>query len=310
MTGRVHYGINNIYTVQSESGELLECRIKGKVLGGGVVYNPLSPVDRVEIDTASAVPGQGLITRRLPRSNDLTRRNRKRQAPQVLAANVDQCICILSPENPPFRPRFADRVLVSAMRTGIPVTVLLNKIDLGSKREIGERLEVFAGLGCGVLTASAETGAGLDAVRSALEGRTTVFLGQSGVGKSTLVNRLIPGANRKTRDISGKYNRGRHTTVYALLLEGEGFEIIDTPGIREIEVYGIGSAELEGYFPEFEPFRRECKFPSCTHLHEPGCGVIRALEEGIIHPDRYESYMRIYIDLEEREKAAYGKTYG
>jgi ribosome biogenesis GTPase / thiamine phosphate phosphatase len=310
MTGRVHYGINNIYTVQTESGELLECRIKGKVLGGGPVYNPLCPVDRVEIDTAGAVAGQGLVTGRLPRTNDLTRWNRKRRAPQVLAANVDRCICILSPENPPFRPRFADRVIVSAMRTGIPVTVLLNKIDLGSKPAIEERLEVFAGLGCGVITTSAETGQGLDAVRGVIEGRTTVFLGQSGVGKSTLVNRLIPGANQKTRDISGKHNRGRHTTVYALLLEGEGFEIIDTPGIREIEIYGIERCELEGYFPDFSPYREECRFPSCTHLHEPDCGVIRALEEGIIHPDRYESYMRIYIDLEEREKGAYGKTYG
>jgi ribosome biogenesis GTPase len=310
MTGRVLYGINNIYTVETETGVLLECRIKGKVLKSEQAYNPLSPIDRVEIDTAGAAAGQGLITGRLPRSNDLTRWNRKRQAPQVLAANVDRCICILSPENPPFRPRFADRVLVSAMRTEIPVTVLLNKIDLGAGKGIEERLELFSALGCGVIVSSAETGEGLDEIRKTLEGRTTVFLGQSGVGKSTLVNRLIPGANRRTRDISGKYNRGRHTTVYALLLRGEGFEIIDTPGIREIEVYGIESAGLEGYFPDFAPFREECRFPGCTHLHEPDCGVIRAVGNGEVHPDRYESYMRIYIDLEEREKSAYGKTYG
>jgi ribosome biogenesis GTPase / thiamine phosphate phosphatase len=300
VTGTVLWGVNNIFTVLT--GHLqLECRIKGKVLEGKrEAYNPLAPGDSVEVEVSEDDAGKGMIVRRNERKNRFARWNKKRQAPQIIAANIDCCFCVTSPEGPPFRPRFIDRVTVTAEEAGIPVTIICNKSDRRIGEQVRNRLRAFEGAGYTVLFSSALTGAGLEELAENIAGKRVLFLGQSGVGKSTLLNVLLPGSARKTADISLKHDRGKHTTVYSALIRGDGFEIIDTPGIREIELFGVRRQDLAYRFPDFAPHLGGCRFPSCRHMEEPGCGIKQAVEEGKIDPDRYESYRRMLVDIEER----------
>lgn len=300
MTGTVLWGVNNIFTVVTGPRQL-ECRIKGKVLESKrEAYNPLAPGDSVEVETSADDPGKGMIVRRHERKNRFARWNKKRQAPQIIAANIDCCFCITSPEGPPFRPRFIDRVTVTAEEAGVPVTVICNKSDRQIGEHVRSRLHAYQEAGYTVLYSSALTGAGMEELAEKIEGKRVLFLGQSGVGKSTLLNVLLPGSARKTAGISVKYDRGKHTTVYSELIRGDGFEIIDTPGIREIELFGIRRQDLPFFFPDFTPYLGGCRFPSCRHMEEPGCGIKQAVDEGKIHPDRYESYFRMLADIEER----------
>lgn len=295
MIGTVLWGVNNIYTVL-EGERSVECRIKGKILKDAVgAYNPLAPGDRVDFSIND--DGSGSILSRFERRNAFIRFNKKRRAPQTVAANVDLVVCVCSPANPPFRPRFIDRVTVAAL--GIPILILVNKIDLGMDETVARRLAVFSELGFGVESCSAKSGAGLDRLREAIDGKQTVFVGQSGVGKSTVLNALAPGAGQKVGEVSTKYDRGRHTTTFGVVVPWDGGTIIDTPGIREIEIAGIDRRDLMFYFPEFEPYIPECRLRNCRHVHEPGCAVERAVEQGDIHPDRFESYERIYDALPE-----------
>jgi ribosome biogenesis GTPase len=309
MKGTVLRGMNNIFSIRHEAG-LFECRIKGKVLHGRRdAYNPLAPGDEVEFEPEPGSEKRGYISSRIERRNGFYRWNKKRRAVQIIAANIDLCICLLSTKSPPFRPRFADRVGIMAELESIPFMPVCNKIDQGIGDETKARLDAFQEGGYEYLLCSAETGEGIEELTSVLKGKRSMFIGQSGVGKTTILNMLIPGLDQKTADISSKYNRGKHTTVFSALFSTGSFEIIDTPGIREIEVCGIDSIELDRYFPEFGPFYRQCRFPSCLHDEEPDCAVRAAVEEGVIHPDRYESYLRILFDLQETERNTYGSAY-
>jgi len=307
--GLILQGINNIYLVKTEDG-ILECRIKGKILGGDKTeYNPLAPGDRVEIEADADHAGCGQIISRYSRSSHLGRWNKKRRCDQVLAANLDYAVCVLSPDSPPFRPRFADRVLLACEIGGVQPLIVMNKIDQGISERVRERLDDFERIGYPVLYCSALTGDGLEKLDRKLEGRMTAFTGQSGVGKSSLLNALIPGIDLRTGGITDKYNRGKHTTCFALALEkGPDTWVVDTPGIREIEVAGIEPEELSHYFPEMEPLINECGFSGCTHNHEPDCAVQAALERGEIHTDRFNSYLALLESLEERVKKRYGQT--
>lgn len=315
--GVVLWGSNNIFHVQPggseeelslESGlpQGVECRIKGKQLSvTGKGYNPLAPGDRVRLilDERS---GQGMIEERLERKNEFVRWNRKRNAIQTIAANLDLLIAVASPVEPPFRPRFIDRVSVAAELGEIPFALVLNKSDQGVPPQVRDRLESFRALGYPVLETSATTGRGVGELEKLLAGRDVAFLGQSGAGKSSLLNAMAPEIGARVGEVSRKYNRGRHTTTLAVRvpLPEHSAGVIDTPGIREIDLYAFPRDQLAWGFPEMKPHIPNCRIPGCTHLHEPDCAVIAALEGGEIDPDRYESYQRIMVDHEISQKLA------
>lgn len=299
-TGRVAFGANNIFSILTDEGPMW-CRIKGKVLREDEAsYNPLAPGDIVRIVPDRHSTGEGQIVERLERRNSIVRWNRKRQKPQTIAANIDLLLCISSAMNPPFRPRFIDRVLIAA--SGIPVLVVLNKIDLGLAPEIEQRMADYRRIGIDTLQCSVLSGEGTAALSDLTRDRLCAFFGQSGVGKSSLINRLYPGLDLEVGTISSKYDRGRHVTKNSVLIEHQHGGVIDTPGIRQLELALEDAAGLDEHFPEFLPYISQCSFQPCTHMHEPDCAVKRAVEQGEIHPDRYESYIRIFMELEARRE--------
>jgi ribosome biogenesis GTPase len=304
MKGFIITGINNIYTVETEQG-FFECRLKGKVLKNAEdEYNPLAPGDLISFEPDAGHPGKGMITERLERKNAFKRWNKKRKAFQIIAANIDQLVCIASADAPPFRPRFIDRVLVQGEVEGFKPVIVINKWDLYSADEIiDERLALYEKLGYRVIRLSAKTGMNVDILEKELENRLTLFFGQSGAGKSSLINTLAPHLEIRTGEISFKHERGTHTTTFAFMhcLEN-GIRIIDTPGVRELELNSIDKRDLQHYFPEIKLLNGECLYPSCTHIDEPDCAVKKAVDQGAIHEDRYFSYLKIYQSIEELEE--------
>ena len=301
MRGLVRYGINNIYTVQTENG-LFECRIKGKKLKSERrEYNPICSGDFVEIQIDENHPGRGMITERSERDNSFARWNRKRGNIQTIAANIDLLVCIISPESPPFRPRFVDRVLVNA-EDNFPVLIVLNKIDQGITADIETRIADWQNMGYEVIMTSAQNGDGIELLKKRISGKVAAFVGQSGVGKSSLLNSVEPGLNLRVGSVSEKFNKGTHTTCYAVLDEWENGTVIDTPGIKEIDPVGIEPENLSHFMRDFKKYIGSCHHSTCLHRDEPGCAVKKAVEEGVILEERYSSYLRMLNDLEYRIK--------
>jgi ribosome biogenesis GTPase len=312
MTGRIVSGSCNIFIVKTESSlpKIYECRIKGKVLKGTQgFYNPLAPGDRVEFDAGpdTAQTNTGFIRCVEARRNMLTRFNMKGNAPQLLAANVDAVLCMTSPASPPFRPRFIDRLLLQADAAEIPAYVICNKIDLFTALDaetcdqIEKRLFDFERLGYTVMRISARTGGGLNELRLKLKDKVAVLAGQSGCGKTSLINALFPAAKQRTGCLNEKYDRGNHTTVMSVLFEdgAERLTLIDTPGIRHLVPEGIAPSDVQNLMRDFAPFAGKCAFGlSCTHQTESGCKVQEALKTGMIHEDRFESFIRIIGELQ------------
>ena len=300
MQGKVLYGINNIYTVSVE-GRALDCTIKGKILKDiDKSYAPLAPGDIVTVEADTYNSSSGLVVDRFQRRNSFSRWNDKKNAVQTMAVNIDLVVCVICPESPPFRPRFSDRVGIIAEVDGIKPLMVLNKCDQPVTRAAHERFNTYREIGYGALVCSAATGENMDCLKQAVGGKECVFVGQSGVGKSSLVNILIPEAQRKIGELSAKSNRGRHITRHSILLDNpDGGSIIDTPGIREIKLPPMNPADLTHYFPEIRPLMENCEMSVCTHRHEPGCAVYKAVDSGLILEDRYESYLRIFDSLEE-----------
>lgn len=303
--GVVTRGINNIYAVAPlehlhnlKGAPLYSCRIKGKILQGiSDTYNPLAVGDQVLF---SVHQGQeGMILERLERQNSFERWNANREGNQTLVANMDLIICVTSADDPPFRPRFIDRAIVCARNT--PMLLVLNKCDLMLSEFEIERFDLYATLGFDTFSMSAFDEEGVAALRKLLMGKVVALVGQSGVGKSTLVNALLGGkAVQKVGEISQKYQRGRHTTNHALMLDAKGFTIVDTPGMRELQIPHSDPLQIAEGFPEFRDVLNLCSFQPCLHDHEPGCAVKEKLEAGLIDPDRYESYLRMLASLAER----------
>ena len=309
MQGLVLSGANNFFAVRTPEGNVVRCSIKGKKLKEiRGYYNPLAPGDTVDIEYDTLHPDQGQITALVPRRNGFIRWNQKTRSPQLLAANIDLLLCVTTPANPPFRPRFTDRTLVQAAAEGIPALIIVNKIDLGIPESVRERIRDWQRIGIQVCEVSAKMGEGLESLARLLSGKTCAVTGQSGVGKSSLLNSLDPSLALKTADISFKYDRGIHTTTQGIFLpmtftahDGTqlSFNIIDTPGIRHFALWGIKPEEIIFYFPEMEKAAIQCAFGlSCSHIHEHGCRILEELSAGHIHPDRYESWRSMHDELE------------
>jgi ribosome biogenesis GTPase len=293
MLGVIVKGSKNLFTVkpaETDAAGRRECRLKGKILKGGErEYNPLAPGDMVEFS-----PETGLIGSRLPRRNKFSRWNEKGRSSQTLAANIDLVLCVASPAAPPFRPRFIDRVLVQAEAEGIPAAVILNKSDLPLAARDRARLDDFEKNGIPVLRLSAQTGEGIPALQDLMAGQTALLIGQSGVGKTSILNRLFPGLNDRTGAVNKKFDRGNHTTVMPVLYENGRYTVIDSPGLRQFIPDGIGGGDIALYMREIAPFAGKCAFgASCTHSGEAGCAVLGAVADGLIHEDRYQSLLRL-----------------
>jgi ribosome biogenesis GTPase len=234
----------------------------------------------------------GVIERVEPRHGVLSRGSDRRE--HVIAANIDQALIVVSAADPPLKPGVVDRFLVSAERGGVGGVVCINKVDLVDPVALQPIAGMYAQLGYDVVLTSIVSGAGLARVRQLLRGRQTVISGQSGVGKSSLLNAVQSDLGRLVGEVSGDSGKGRHTTRVAELLQLEfGGWVIDTPGVRQFELWDVLPEEVEGFFVEFRPFVAACRFPDCTHRHEASCGVLRAVADGCIARMRYDSYVRI-----------------
>ncbi|MBN1697407.1 MAG: ribosome small subunit-dependent GTPase A [Spirochaetales bacterium] len=307
LNGTVLYGINNIYTVLAGNREL-RCRIKGKILEEeGRYYNPIASGDRVVVMEDPISDSMGWIVERGERDNGFYRFNRKKKLPQVIASNIDCIMAVCCDHRPPFRPRFIDRIIIAAQIEGIDVVILANKCDLGFSEMTKERLDEYGRIGYRVIHCSAITGKGVNDITGIMEGKLTVFIGQSGVGKSSLLNRIEPDLGLKIGAVSSKYDRGVHTTRFSLMMRlSSGARVIDTPGIREFFLYNLKPEELKYYFPEFNVPQQQCGYSTCLHIAEPDCMVKKHVEEGKILGDRYESYVRIFESLKEMEGNIHG----
>lgn len=302
MDGLVLSGSNNHFVIRCEDGVIRRCGIKGKRIKNLTgTYNSLAAGDRVEVEPDEQTADTGLVITMMPRKSVYGRFNEKGRAEQAIAANIDLVVCVSSPALPPFRPRFIDRVAVLAEAAHVPLLIVLNKIDLGKDEEVDSRLADYRNLGYSTLGVSASSGEGLVELRSRIQGITSVFAGQSGVGKTSLLNRLEPSIHRRTGEVSIKFERGKHTTTLATLYEmPDGVtRIIDTPGVRRLALRGIVPESLVAYFPEMAKIAPDCLYGlSCRHEDENGCCIIKAVDSGTLNLDRYESYVRIRAELE------------
>ena len=280
--------------------ELLDCTVRRKLVKFAEGTKTIVVGDRVVIEQTDR--GEWVIAQVLERRSHLSRPGFRGTKERVIVANVDELIVVTAAAEPDYKTGLIDRYLVIAERIGFPAVVCVNKLDLvagADRRRIEQALGFYAGIGYPVLFTSAVDGTGLDEFRAQLSGKTSVLCGHSGVGKSSLINRIIPGAVLPTGAVSEVTGRGRHVTSAVTMLAlpgGEGY-IVDTPGIREFGLWGVKRDELWHYFPEFVLYDGKCRFRSCVHLAEPGCAVKAALDEGTIHESRYASYQRLYEEL-------------
>jgi ribosome biogenesis GTPase len=301
----------------------VEAALPGPVPGGAGSGGAAGPGPR------HAGPG-GLITGLIERRNVFARKNQKAlgasraAGAQILAANIDLVLVVTTPALPPFRPRFLDRLLIQAEASGIPAVLVCNKQDLitgeggGTPAALGEadryaveeRLEDFKRIGYPVLRLSARTGEGLGELRALIRGRSALLAGQSGVGKSSFINALLPQAWVRVGGLNEKYDRGNHTTALGELIEipgppGAGETLlIDTPGLRRFVPHGVAAGDMILYMREFAPLAGHCAYGlSCTHRTEPGCKILEALAAGIIRGERYDSFLRITGELAALERS-------
>ena len=308
-TGLVIKNTGSWYTVKTDDGgQLIDCKIKGNFRLKGIrSTNPVAVGDRVTI--IPNAEGTAFITAIEDRRNYIIRKssNLSKQS-HIIAANVDQAFLVVTVNYPQTSTTFIDRFLASAEAYRVPVTLLFNKTDLLSEEELRYQqmmIDLYDTVGYQCLAISVETGEGIDKVMDMLTGKVTVLSGNSGVGKSTLINRLLPGVNLRTSDISDAHNSGMHTTTFSEMIPLPlGGYIIDTPGIKGFGTFDIEPEELTGYFKEIFRFSKECRFSNCTHTHEPGCAVLKAVEEHFISQSRYQSYLSM---MEDKEESKYRK---
>lgn len=300
MEGRVIQSTGKWYKVDTNDG-IIESRLPGKFrLNKKEVTNPIAVGDRVILRMEE--DGTGSITEILPRKNYIPRQaTHGRRGEQILASNIDRAWAVQSIINPELNTGFIDRFLVTCEAYEVHGGIIINKTDLASDSDLGYINDLaveYLNLGYPTIIISAEKKINIGKLIGELRNNTSVFIGPSGVGKTSILNKLEPDANFKVGEISSYSNKGKHTTTFARLVPLHfGGYIVDTPGVREFGLVQIEKSELSLYFPEMIVPRRQCRFNNCTHYHEPGCGVIAAYEEGKITASRYNSYLNILESL-------------
>ncbi|WP_179414981.1 ribosome small subunit-dependent GTPase A [Mucilaginibacter sp. E4BP6] len=299
MQGLVTKSTGSWYQVQTNEGEIVDCRIKGKFRTKGIVTtNPIAVGDVVDFDMEPEQES-GVITNLHQRKNYIIRKsiNLSKQA-QIIAANLDQALLVVTLASPRTSLGFIDRFLVTAEAYDIPARLIFNKLDLFSEEGLevlAYYKDVYEKIGYPCFEVSALERTNIEVVQELLKDKVTLFSGHSGVGKSSLINRLLPDLDLRTHQISDWSEKGMHTTTFAEAFElPQGGFIIDTPGIRELGVIDIEKQELSHFFPEMRQRMHDCRFSNCRHINEPGCAVLEALENGEIEPSRYDSYLSIY----------------
>lgn len=292
------------YDVLSPDGELIQCQVRGKIrLEGRSTTNPVAAGDTVDYTLENE--HEGNITFIHPRKNYIIRKsvNLSKEA-QIIATNLDQALLVVTTTRPQTTPGFIDRFLITADAYDIPVVLLFHKIDQYNEKERSEMLalaQVYQQIGYRCIFSSLTSGEGLTEIQSLIGNNITLISGHSATGKSSLVNHFIPGKDLRIGDVSESSNKGQHTTTFAEMhqLPFGGF-LVDTPGIKGFGLVDIPKEELHHHFLEFFELLPECKYHNCLHLNEPGCAVRKALEEGRVAPSRYNSYVSMYNDEEER----------
>ena len=299
MRGLIVRSQSGFYTVETETGSF-NCHLRGRLKQGKRLGDIVAVGDWVEISQQSE--GEGMIEAVEPRTHLLCR-----MAPtphgeyrQIILANPDQAVFIFACAKPEPHLGMLDRLLVVAEKQNIPVLVIANKVDLVDTSQAQELFSRYDHLGYPVIYTSAKSRLGIPELVEQLKGKISVFAGPSGVGKSSLLNALQPGLGLAIRSVSLSTEKGKHTTVVRQLfpLEGGGY-VADTPGMKALALWDIRPEELDGYFPELRELVADCQFSNCSHVHEPGCAVQAALANGIVHPERYASYVRMRLGQEE-----------
>ena len=287
-----------------DDGLTADCKIKGNFRLRGIrSTNPIAVGDRVEVK-------DGFIIEIEDRRNYIIRKsiNLSKQS-HILAANVDQALLVVTVSKPETSTTFIDRFLASAEAYRVPVILIFNKTDLLSDDELHYQqmmIQLYETIGYECRAISAERGDGIEELRPLLEGKITLLSGNSGVGKSTIINRFVPTANQRVADISDAHQTGMHTTTFSEMIPLENGWLIDTPGIKGFGTFDMEREELTSYFKEIFEFSKQCRFSDCTHTHEPGCAVLKAVEDHYIAQSRYQSYLSM---LEDKDENKYREAY-
>ncbi|MBQ8223825.1 MAG: ribosome small subunit-dependent GTPase A [Bacteroides sp.] len=310
MRGLVVKNTGSWYLVHTDEGQDVECKIKGNFRLKGIrSTNPVAVGDYVQIILNQE--GTAFITEIEDRKNYIIRRasNLSKQS-HIIAANLDQCMLVVTINYPETSTTFIDRFLASAEAYRVPVTIVFNKVDAYNEEELhylDGLIHLYTTIGYPCLKVSAKKGDGVEAIKEALRERVTLFSGHSGVGKSTLINTILPGVAAKTGEISTVHNKGMHTTTFSEMfpVPGNGY-LIDTPGIKGFGTFDMEKEEIGHYFPEIFRTSADCRYGNCTHRNEPGCAVRQAVEEHYISESRYASYLGM---LEDKEEGKYRASY-
>lgn len=310
MHGLVIRNTGSWYQVKTDDGRLIDCKIKGNFRLKGIrSTNPVAVGDRVDIVLNNE--GTAFITSIDDRKNYIVRRssNLSKQS-HIIAANLDQCFLVVTVNYPETSTIFIDRFLATAEAYRVPVSLIFNKVDRYNDDELrylDGLVNLYEYIGYPCYKVSAVRGEGIDEIRSLLDHRVTLFSGNSGVGKSTLINAIHPDFQARTGEISEYHNKGMHTTTFSEMFEiGEEGYLIDTPGIKGFGTFDMSQEEVGHYFKEIFQYSAQCKYGNCTHVHEPGCAVRKAVEKHLISESRYLSYLNILEDEHEgKYRAAY-----
>jgi len=282
-------------TVRQTVKENAEYKVSPVVAGDVVLIEP------DESPPADGMVRNAVITEVFPRKTLFIKRKAgiRQEQTQVIVANIDQMIVVASVRSPSFKLRLIDRFLISAIQGGLKPVVVINKIDLKHDIDLDRTRKIYRSIGIRVLTVSAETGDNIDSLRETLRGKESVFVGQSGVGKSSLLNAVQTGLSLRIGDVSGKTGKGKHTTTVVELFKLDfGGYVVDTPGLRALGLTRIERKDIDKFYSEIAEISAECKFNNCSHRSEPECAVKRAVGSGAIYGERYESYLRILEDFD------------